>query len=350
MPNWGEIASNRVRQPVAPGSGRSTIWAGAQRGEAAPDELDEEADTPTPSSSFGYTPPEDESPTGSLVGGGLTVAALGGLALATKRNPSAAMKLLKGVARGVNTARYTSMLSGLAPIKSALGNIGAPLIVGAEMRSRKPMEAFLQRQTIQDWLKAIKDPKITGAVSGTEKWNLPGRVMGAGDYATREALKRGGLSHTDALRQTLQSPLSTNYGPLGKKLDSPITETLIPFRRTPFNQFAEGANAMTRNYPHKDVTAGMAATGGVIGAVTADEDYPTYPALAAAMAGRYGLPLGLAAALVRLQMGKSGGGIAGSLLPVSEYGFEESLKNPLRPLDPSYWGIVRAYRRAIEGR
>lgn len=382
MPDWAELerrfqrgtAGGVAPQGVASPPSGGSVWdrAEAQSGRrtsfeaVTPEEFNWTEPTPRPEDTgLGYTPPEEEGISAKQVGLGGALAGAGLLAAGMiRKNPHLTMKGLRGLGRAVNTARYTSMLSGLAPVKSALGNIGAPLIESAERGILDPAKAFVSRQTISDWLAAIRDPRITSQMQGLSedlyggmsRFNLPGRVMGAGDYATQQALIRGGLTMDEAQRATLMTPLTKGrFGKVGEVLDSPAAEVMIPFRRVPFNQALEGGLAIKKTFEDPlsrtgRLTMGASVVGGAAGAATADEQYPVLPAFIAAMAGRYGLPVGLAAALVRLQMGKGGGGIPGSLLPVSEYGFEESLKNPLRPLDPDYWGIRRAIRRATESR
>lgn len=357
MPDWGAISQGRpIAAPPADPT-QSTIWGGAQRQPTA-NPADEAVTAPEPTGvGTLFTGPNANEGSGmgwgtALVGGGLLAA---GAAL---HNPSGALGLLKRVGSIANEARYTSMLSGLAPLKSMLGNIGAPLIEAAESGNTDAMEAFASKQTMKDWWAAMKDPTIAtgqgiqpaGSGPNSSLLSLPGRIMGAGDWATRQALQRGGLSANEAARSTLQLPLNQSYGKMAQALDSPAAELLIPFRRTPFNQFYEGLRTLQPQWPHKAVTAGAVAAGAASGALTKDESYPTFPALVTSLMGRYGLPAALGAAMARFMLGKQGGGIAGSILPVSEYGFEETMKNPLRPLEPSYWGITRAYKRVGEGR
>lgn len=376
MPDWDAIRAQRQQQPGVAGVDWDAIrrqrqGAPSSIGEALPEE---EFDTtePPPREGFRtsfYEPPDEEGLSagqqfgvgGALAGAGLLAAGL------ARKSPHMTVDALRKLGRAVNTARYTSMLSGLAPIKSALGNLGAPWIESALRGTLKPARAFGSTNTIKDWWAAFKDPALAAKMQGLppdgmSKFNIPGRVMSAGDYATQRALTRGGLTTEEAQRATLMSPLRGTkptggvLDELGKALESPAAETLIPFRRIPFNQFNEGLRALPGGETWKQgsraqaVTLASMAAGSAAGAATANQDYPVFPAVVAATAGRFGVPAALAAALTRLQMGKSGGGIAGSVLPVSEYGFEETLKNPLRPLDPNYWGIRRAYRRLVEGR
>lgn len=290
------------------------------------------------------TGPED-SGSGELgLGTAAGALALGAGAYAMK-NPEMAKTALGKLAKVVGVARMTSMLSGLAPAKSLLGNLGATLIESAERRTLEPVREFASAQTVKDYLNAFRTGEI-GTIQGSDKWNIPGRIMGAGDYATQKALQRAGLNADESAAATLQTPLGKNFGKMGKALDGPVAQITVPFRRTPFNQFYEGFKAMTPSHEHKGVTAATAAIGAATGAATSDEQYPIAPGLVAATAGRYGVPAIFGAYLGReLAKGKGGGGLVSSILPVTEYGIEESLSNPLKPIDPAYWGITRAYQR-----
>jgi len=153
--------------------------------------------------------------------------------------------------------------------------------------------------------------------------------MGALDDATQNALVRSGMSGTEAQRSVLQAPLT---GELGQVLESPAARYVLPFRRTPFNQFIEGWRTMQPDYAHSGVRNAYIGAGAVHGAATTDEEYPVSIPLATALAAKYGLPYSLAAVAARKLMGgQGGGGILGSTLPVSEYGVEQSLSDPSAP-------------------
>lgn len=314
-----------------------------KEGIVSPDEFDPQPQEPQPRSAVA-TGPEDtgNNELGLASLGGAAALGAGAYAL---HNPEMAKTALGKLAKIVGVARMTSMLSGLAPLKSALGNLGAPLIEAAERGTLDPVREFASMQTIKDYINAFKTGDI-GTVQGSDRWNIPGRMMGAGDFATQKALQRSGLNNAESAAATLQTPLGVNFGKMGKALDSPIARLTVPFRRTPFNQFYEGFKTMTPSHEHKLVTAGTAAIGAATGAASSDEQYPVAPGLTAAVAGRYGVPAIFGAYLGRqLAKGKGGGGLISSILPVTEYGTEESLSNPLKPIDPAYWGITRAYQR-----
>ena len=283
------------------------------------------------------TEPEDES--GPGVGAAIAGAGLLGAGALAARNPRMAATGLGKVAKALNVARMTSMLSGLAVPKSILGNIGATAIASAERKSLAPLKEFFSAQTAKDFKDAFKSGGQVGPVPGAHRLNPFGRFMGAGDVATRGALKRAGMTAGEAEREVLQSPLP---GKLGTALESPIASYLIPFRRTPFNQFIEGMETLKLEHPA--VLAATTGTGAVHGAATADERYPLSIGLGTAAAARYGAPYALGAYLGRkLKGSKTSGGIPSAILPVSEYGIESSLDEPLKPFQEP--AGVRALKR-----
>jgi len=271
------------------------------------------------------TVPETED-TGFGVGG----AVLGGAALlgaaAISRNPSMLGKFF----RGANAVRQQAMLSGLALPKSILGNTGAALNVSMEQKSLSPLKNFFSRQTLDDAVNAYKTGGHAGPTPGI---NLPGpnpgKFMGALDEATQNSLIRSGRTAKEAQREVLQAPLS---GDLGDVLESPAAKYVLPFRRTPFNQFTEGWRTMKPDFEYGGVRNAYLAAGAAHGAATSEEQYPVSIPLATALAAKYGLPYALAAVAARkLSGGQGGGGVLGSTLPVSEYGVEQSLSDPTAP-------------------
>lgn len=300
------------------------------------------------------TAPEDIAPVESTDdNGGLLATAGGALALAVAarlgiKHPGA----IGTIAKYLNAGRQQLMLSGLAVPKSVLGNVGAAVTASVERGSTRPIRELLSKRTLQDavtaYRNAPKQPPVKGGVNLPGP--MPGRFMGAADEATQKALQRAGLSADDAQREVLQSPLT---GSLGEVLESPVAQYMHPFRRTPFNQFIEGYRTLKAasegNKGAQRAAAVYAATGGAHGAATADEQYPVSVPLGIAASGRYGMTYGLAALLARsLSGGRGGGGIAGSVLPVSEYGVEQSLNDPLRPFrEPA---AFRAIERLSGGR
>lgn len=280
-------------------------------------------------------PPASDSPwmEGSTVAKvGVGAAALAGLAALAAKMPGR----IGGAARGLNAIRQQLMLSGMALPKSMLGNAGAALEASVEAKSLRPLSELFSMQTAKDAVRAYKtNSGLPGAAAGAARQvalpgPTPGRVMGALDEATQGALRRSGMAAKEAENATLQSPLEGN---LAEALDSPMARYVHPFRRTPFNQFIEGWKRMP--WGKEGSAAAKAAymgAGAVHGAATSDDAMPMSIPLAIAGSARYGLPYGVAALIARSALGgKGGGGIASNVLPVGEYGFEQSLSDPTRP-------------------
>lgn len=290
-------------------------------------------------------PPADEG--GSMVPAVLGGAALAGGAYALKQNPAAVKSALSRLGEIINATRMTSMLSGMAAPKSVLGNVGGVINASAERRSLEPLKQFFSRQTARDFMSELRNPtdELTlnpeqlGSVNKIV--NPIGRFMGAADTATRRSLGRAGLSEKEAAREVLQSPLPPQ---IAESLNSPIMRWVLPFRRTPINQALEGAKTLKMEHPA--LVAAHAAGGFATGAASKDEKYPVLPGVYSAFAGRYGVPAIGGAVLGRLAAGGKGdAGLAGSVLPVSEYGVTQSLTEPLAPFDPEEVAAVRALRR-----
>lgn len=272
--------------------------------------------------------PTEGLSSGAVAGG---VAGIAGIAALAMRHPEMAGK----IARGINAVRQQLMLSGFAGPKSLMGNVGAGVEAAVEGKGFGALKEILSPTTVRE---AVQNFRTGGGVgnltSGQGSANLPkilsfpGRVMGAVDEATQAALRRAGQTAEEAQSATLQAPLT---GRIGEVLESPVARYVHPFRRTPFNQFIEGYDKLKA--AHEGSTAarrGVAAygaAGAVHGAATADEDTPMSVPFAIAGSARYGLPYGLGALLGRnLAEGKTtASGIAGALMPVSEYGVEQAM-------------------------
>lgn len=256
----------------------------------------------------------------------------------------------------LNAARQQLMLSGLALPKSILGNVGAVVAKSAEEGSFSPLKEFFSPETWNDAKAAYSAGSEVGPSMGkipgvNLPGPMPGRIMGAMDTATQGALRRAGSTPYEAEAELFQTPLggrSTGHGlpedvakgmpydrrlgDLGQTLDSPTAKYVFPFRRTPYNQFIEGLRTFKGDYAHKGVRNAYMVAGGVHGALTSDEQYPMTLPLATAAAAKYGVPYAGAAMIGRaLVGGKGNGGAAGSILPTSEYGLEQSLTDPLAP-------------------
>lgn len=287
--------------------------------------------------------PEETGP-----GVGTAVAGTAGLALVlglAARRPG----LISRGLRGLNAVRLQGMLSGFAVPKSILGNIGATAIAAGERRSLEPLRQLFSRQTLRDLGTAYKAGGSVGPTPGVGEYAripvvpTPGRIMGSVDVATRQALQRAGLSESEAAREILQTPLTGNLAEAFE--GNPAATLVVPFRRTPFNQFIEGLETLkpSRIREHPGVFGTVTGAGAALGAGTAEKKYPVSVPLGVAASARYGMPFALAALIGRqLAGGRTSAGIASQVIPVSEYGVETGVTDPL--------GSIRepALKRALE--
>lgn len=245
-----------------------------------------------------------------------------------------------------NALRQQAMLTAWAGPKSMLGNIGSGVEAAIEGKGLGALKEILSRRTVSDAIGNFKrgsgvgQPGLGHAVELPKILSFPGRAMGAIDEATQAALRRSGMSAEEATSAVLQKPLD---GRLGKVVESPMAQYLHPFRRTPFNSWLEGLDkyGMAAN-GDKGARRGLAvysAAGAAHGAATADDERPMSIPMAIAASSRYGLPYGVAAIAGRhLAGGKmTASGIAGNVLPVSEYGVETAM-NP--------WNLPKTFKPA----
>lgn len=339
MPQNPFYRSGAGSQPAAPPSG-NPFYRSATPAPPAPEDYTEPEVVDTE-----FEAEEDES--GPGVGTALAGAAgVGGLAALLAKAPGTIGRL----AKGANSLRSQLMLTGFALPKSVLGNIGATVERSIETGSMRPLRELLSMQTLRDAGTAWKAGGLSSGVRGADEaigqsGNAltraasvvsPGRVMGSFDEATQGALRRSGATADEAANATLQTPLGANFGKLGEALDSPPAQYLHPFRRTPFNQFIEGLKKYQTAWQGdraSQIGLGLySGAGAAHGALTAEDGMPVSVPLATAASARYGLPYAVAALVGRgLAGGKGGGGIAGSALPVSEYGYEQAATDPLKP-------------------
>jgi hypothetical protein len=292
--------------------------------------------TPSPAAAPPASAPETSSGpgVGTVAGLGLGALVLGGLGLAS-RGTGIVPKMLK-IAQ---TIRQQEMLSGLALPKSIVGNIGSAIEASAESGSLKPLREMLSMETVKDAATAYKNQAAVAPMAGVNlPGPTPGRIMGAVDTAAQKALVRAGIAPEEAETRMLQAPLGKNFGPMGEWMENGPMQYLFPFRRTPFNQLAEGGRSFGRlvdsSAPigQRATTAGYMAAGAVHGAATSDDDAPLSLPIAISASGRQGLPYAVAALAGRAFGGaKTAGGVSGAALPVSEYGLDQSVRDPLRP-------------------
>jgi hypothetical protein len=265
---------------------------------------------------------------------GIGATVLGGLAAVALRKPGMAGKL----ARGANAVRQQLMLSGMALPKSILGNAGSAVEASIESGSTTPLREMFSLDTLKDVIRNYRNHGSAGPTPGVNlPGPVPGRIMGAFDSAAQSALQRAGYSGDEAANRMLQTPLGENFGKMGTVLENPVASYLHPFRRTPFNQFIEGykryGDTISNAPGARRTMAAYSTAGAVHGAATADDKTPMSLPIAISASGRYGLPYGIAALISRYLVGgaKDNGGVPGAVLPVSEYGFDQSIKDPLRP-------------------
>jgi hypothetical protein len=215
---------------------------------------------------------------------------------------------------GANQLRMTSMLSGLALPKSLIGNLGAHFTAALEHRTIEPLKVLTQVKNIgRDLKRGWKGGQNPAQTGGVGRFNLPGRAMGAADYAAVESLKRAGISETDAREIMLTNANTlTNWKPLNTRLG----KVLVPFRTIASNQFEQG---LTRWKKYPAVYVGAVTLGAVAGSQIKDKEGL---ALASAFAGPYALPFLFGASLV--QGSKALQGIS----PIPEWGITKTLTDP----------------------
>jgi hypothetical protein len=214
----------------------------------------------------------------------------------------------------VNQARMTSMLSGLALPKSLIGNVGSHLTAALEGKTLKPLQVAFQVKNIARDLKTGWTHNVNPAqTSGIGRFNLPGRAMGAADYAAMKSLMRAGMTEADA-----REILLTNANTLTKwkALQGRVGQTLVPFRTISSNQFEQG---MTRWKKYPAIYAGAVVLGAVAGKNIKDKEAL---ALAAAFTGPYAGPFLAGAAIT--QGGKALEGIS----PIPEWGIIKTMTDP----------------------
>lgn len=274
-------------------------------------------------------PSEDDSGLGGgliKAGIGLTAGAAGLAGLAKIAGNGKIGTALKTA----NAVRQQLMLSGMALPKSVLGNIGSGVESLVEGKGLNALREILSGETVRDAMHSFNTgrsavaPGTGHAVELPKIMSLPGRLLGAFDDATQAALRRAGTTAEEAQAAVLQRPLGGRLG----KLEGPAAQYIHPFRRTPFNQWLEGLDKFDKAAKGDRGAirglAGYGTAGAIHGAATADDNQPYSIPIAIAASARYGLPYGVAALAGRALAGGRlpASGIAGAVLPVSEYGLE----------------------------
>jgi hypothetical protein len=185
--------------------------------------------------------------------------------------------------------------------------------------------------------------------------NLFGRILGAGDVATTEALERvPGISGEDAARYLLRTPTGKLgfTGPVDKVLKSRLGKAGLMFQTTPLNQAVHGASAVAGVNAPQGVSpnrmralAGLAATaGGAQVGLTEDFDDPLDIAMTAPLLGPYSVPYLAAAAAAKVAERGIGEAreIARGISPAPELGMDvinpkQYLRPILRPAIDTYF-------------
>lgn len=159
---------------------------------------------------------------------------------------------LPAMADAANKLRYFSMLSSpLTQAKNVLGNVGAATSHAAETAlGGKPREAwkvlseFFNPQTVRDAVREYNFPSTGETRWGTEQGPLgiPGRIMGAIDRGTKDALGRAGVGSDLAEEITFTNRPKSEAGQvltdaLGR---SSVGKMLVPFSRTATNILERG--------------------------------------------------------------------------------------------------------------
>lgn len=251
---------------------------------------------------------------------------------------------LKSAGNVANQLRTTSFLSGLAPIKSILGNVGAIGTNAFERWDAAPLrEAMNFPENWKSARDAWKSSANPAAISGSGKINVPGRFMGTLDQMTQDILERSGETTDEGNRLLLtrKDPLGDNN--FGKRMKNVAGKAIYPFQRTPFNQVAEGISPENFKDPRGSragsarrtaLTVAATGAGAVLGSQTKD---PRILGLAAALSGPRGIPVLLGAAF-----GGAGKAALSGASPMPEWGWPSDV-NGLARLTGIEPAAIRAY-------
>lgn len=225
----------------------------------------------------------------------------------------------------VQGLRYMGALSGRAVPKSIAGNVAAPFWAGAEKGSMAPIKEFFKPETVKTWFRELRNPTREGmTLEQQDSPNIFGRILGAGDRATTEALERGGLSHDEAARHLLRTPTGELgiTGPTGDLLRSRAGRAALMFQTTPANQIVHGGRAIAGLEGNRArALAGVAGAAGLAHGSMEDSD-PIEIAMASPLAGVYSAPYLLGAGMGKLARGSTSvaTGVLRGVSPVPELG------------------------------
>lgn len=255
---------------------------------------------------------------GAMIGAGGTHVGAGAIA----GGKAGAKTALREAGEQLNAARMIPMLTGLAPAKSFLGNIGSfgtgaieDATRGNFSRAGRTMrELFNVPENIRQFKTGWTAGQSPYQTTGIGALNYPGKFMGASDYAAQQGLQRAGRTAEEASESLLTSPLGV-HGLTADIMNSPIGKYFMPFQRTPINTALQfGKKVMERPV----LSAGAAGAGYLAGGETDD---PRKIGLASALAGPYA-----GAFLAGAAAGSGKGSLFGSISPVPEWGLTKSLE------------------------
>ena len=259
----------------------------------------------------------------------LAAGLFGALGGAAAMNPMITGRFLKDL-------RTTSLLSGYAPAKSLMGNVGAAGNAAILTGSTKPITEMLRLPTnIRNFGQAWKAGANPSETPGFRRMNIPGRVMGAADATAQQALERGGVSTAQAQNLLLTEP---NAAAQMLGLKNTVGEYLMPFQKTNFNQFKgiqniAGANPNFSKARQMGLAAGYGGAGYIAGQ---ESQNPVALSMMAALTGPF------APAFLLGAVPSAGPRIAESLTPISGWTLGRDLSDPLHWLtNPGFMRFVQ---------
>lgn len=261
----------------------------------------------------------------------------------------------------IQNLRYMGALSGRAIPKSAEGNVAAPFWAAAEHGTTRPIREFFSPQTIRSWFREFRNP--TPAAQTMEQQGAPnifGRILGAGDVATTEALVRAGRTPEEAARYLLRTPTQKLgfTGQVDRLLKSRGGKAALLFQTTPLNQAVHGGSAAFGVNPPPGVSpnrlralAALSAAAG-LGQSTLTEADPLDIAMTAPLFSVYSVPYLAGAATGKIARGGAGMAreIARGISPAPELGIDvidpRRFVRPItRPAINTYFPEKRRQRR-----
>lgn len=282
---------------------------------------------------------------GDYLEGGIKGAVLGAVAPDVVRGvgrvaraiPRGLPQLGKQVFDEVQSLRYMGALSGRAIPKSIMGNLAAPFMAAAEKGTTAPIRSFFSPRTVGKYFDELRNPTVRDhTMEQVGSPNLFGRILGAGDVATTEALERGGLTADESARHLLRTPTG-KLGITGKAqemLQSRGGRAALMFQTTPANQVVHGGRAaMGLDGRRAQTLAAISAALG-LGHGSMESSDPLEIAMTAPLAGVYSAPYLMGAGAGKLARGATSvaTGVLRGVSPVPELG--RDIIDPTRFLRP----------------